>query len=42
MKEVRLHEYRERNKQYKQNKTIQNNERKIHQSVDGECIKTIV
>ena len=39
-KEGRLKKYQGRTKQYRQNKTFQNNERKLYQQVGGEWAKT--
>ena len=40
-KEGRLKRYRDRVKQYDQNRIFQNNERKFYQQVDGKCTKDI-
>ena len=40
VKEGRLKSYRDRTKQYTQNKTFQNKERKFYQQVGGEWVKT--
>ena len=40
MEEGRLKSYRDRVKQYDQNKRFQNSKRKFYQQVDGHCIKT--
>ena len=39
-KEVRLKRYQQRVKQYRQNRTFQNNERKFYQQLGGHDIKT--
>ena len=39
-KEGRLKRYRQRVKQYRQNRTFQNNERKLHQQLGGDDIPT--
>ena len=39
-KESKLIRYRDKFKQYKQNRTFQYNEWKFYQQVGGECIKT--
>ena len=40
VKEGQLKRYQDRAKQYKQNRTYQNNERKFYQQVEGEWAKT--
>ena len=40
MKEGKLKRYRQRVKQYRQNRTFQNNERKFYQQVRGDDTKT--